>query len=151
MNESVDVVVTAAAPPSNVLGPRDILTQWVYIFDFTLIFIILALYMTVLVMICKRRELQPLKVKNYKLIFLSVFASGLLIISNLTLKILKNYMRDLYGSFSNKNEQLVTDKTIEGLHSASCLIKTCHGCIFAPMMLIPYFFRALKLKAIFDQ
>lgn len=79
------------------------MSRWVYIFDFVLIFIILALYTTVLVTICKRRELQPLKVKNYKLIFLSVFASGLMIISNLTLKIIKNYMRDLYGSFTDKN------------------------------------------------
>jgi hypothetical protein len=42
-------------------------------------------------MMWRRRELQPLKVKSFRLIFVSVIASGLMIISNLSIKLLKNY------------------------------------------------------------
>lgn len=132
------------------LDPVKTLTGYTYIIDFVLILIVIVVYTIVLVMICTRRELQPLKVKNYKLIFCSVFASGLLIVSNLALKIIKNYMHDLFNHFQDKDKELLESNTLKQLHDASCLIKTFHGGILAPMMLVPYFFRAFKLKAIFD-
>ena len=70
----------------------------------------LVIYTVTLTQICRRRELQPLKVKNYKLIFCSVFASGMLVISNLALKIIKNYMNDIIDKLSD--DEIVESKLL---------------------------------------
>lgn len=139
-------------PHREPLSPRQVLAKPNFVIDLCLIFIVTVLYAVLLTMICKRKELQPLKVKNVRLIFCSVLSSGLLIISNLTIKILKNYGVALTQAYEKDDfDGLSKDATLDTLHQSACLIKTAHGCLFAPLMLLPYFFRAIKLKSLFDQ
>ena len=125
-----------------------------YIIDLTLIGIIIVFTMVLMIMIVLRRELQPLKVKNWALILCSVFGCSLIIISNLGVKIIKNYTTYLNVWFIEHDKNpgdKSDDEYLRNVLDVTCMFKTCHSCIFTPLLILPYFFRAYKLSSIFIQ
>ena len=48
--------------------------------------IFLICYLIVFILLCKRKDIQPIKMRNFGLIFTSVLASGLIFNSNMILK-----------------------------------------------------------------
>lgn len=60
--------------------------------DLTFIAVVIIVYLYVIVMIIRRRDLQPIKLKGYKLITMSLIGSVLIIVADFLVKILNTYI-----------------------------------------------------------
>jgi ascorbate-specific PTS system EIIC-type component UlaA len=60
--------------------------------DTILVVVMFVIYTVVIFLIIRRRNLQPIKMKGFKLISISILGSGLIIESLLTMKILESYV-----------------------------------------------------------
>ena len=54
--------------------------------------IVLLIYVYVIIMIIRRRDLQPIKLKGYKLVTMSLIGSALMVIADFLVKILNTYI-----------------------------------------------------------
>ena len=62
------------------------------ILDISIMSTSVLIYLIVIVLIVKRRELQPIKLKGWRLIIISLIGSGFLFISDFLGKIFKSYL-----------------------------------------------------------
>ena len=63
-------------------------------FDLILMGVILIIYSVVVTLIIRRRHLQPIKMKGFKLISISLIGSGLIIEALIVMKILESYVQE---------------------------------------------------------
>lgn len=123
--------------------------------------IVLVLTIVLIGLIIRRKELQPIKVKGWKLITLSIFGNSMAILVDFLIK--NNYSvlaenEDIINSdITHKaNLNMITDGAfplneleIQQVYEYNCMAQSLRSCFFGPLFLLPYFLRAIRLLSIF--
>lgn len=108
-------------------------------------------------MIIRRKDLQPIKVKGWRLILLSLVGNTFIIAGQLFVKvnfsfILEDNELNLAGKPTNPTEDVPLEpSTIMNIYGGNCLAQDLEFCFFFPLFIIPYFLRAIRLITIFKQ
>jgi len=127
--------------------------QLVRSIDIAVVTTLMIINISVITFIIRRRQLQPIKVKGWKLITLSLIGNMLVIFSDFFIKYSK--------SFLNENEQLVengypalwnlndANSAKQHINETMCTSQSLRVCLFWPVFFIPYFLRSIRLMKIF--
>ena len=112
-----------------------------------------------IISIIRRRDLQPIKIKGWKYICLSIVGMILSIIGNWFIKMTTSFIHedtevksvlDVYIPCTDMVIPLDLD-SLTRYSDVICLVNTLRLCFFCPVYIIPYFLRAIRIKTIFKQ
>lgn len=110
----------------------------------------------VLFMFAKRRDLQPIRVKGWKLVFMSLLGNLCIVIMDIVIKILRSYIIEndtivSLSDFTPNAEFPFSDETEAQYSNGSCFAQSLRFCFFFPLFIVPYFLRGIRLLKIFQQ
>ena len=137
------------------------------IWDLSAMSAIVVVYVIVIIMIVKRRELQPIKLKGWRLICISLVGSCAIIFCDFLIKIFRSFLEEnlqisqYYPDFRGAALPGATNDCDypwsnrcnyeHTVRQGICLMQSLRYCFFRPIFVIPYLLRTMRIYTVFSQ